>query len=475
MSDTAPSSFEKPAMTLARAIRVVLIVGLAVRVLFLGGVALMLTNDSLDYSSIAMRLVSGDAAGISGVRTPGYPLVLAFSFLVFGVNGVGVLIVQHAMGLGIALLGTLAASRFVRPSWAMVVGLLLAFDGHLLGFSSIMLSEVTASFFFVLAITAALFADRRLWLCVFGVGASMAAAALVRPVMQVALPFLVLAIALLPRLSMRRRLGAVAAVAVAFGAVAGPWLAYNARRGIYGFGEGFGWALWISLVQQDLYVRDYSVPPEVEPAARKLTEAKESGAVVWEFLADPNVAKQPKSFLRDWALASIIHDREKYAKRVGYALLWQLNYYPASGPFRWEQTRAFLKWVALGTAGENGKPTNFLTTVWPDESLPLAMPGRNGWVRGAFRWWVEHHPGGVPQIPLVLLAVAGGVIALRTRDGQMAFVLLATGAIVGVHAVMVFHQSRYSIPSWLAWYPLAAYPIAAAATWWRSKRAVRTS
>ncbi|CAG0983985.1 hypothetical protein PHYC_01922 [Phycisphaerales bacterium] len=472
MTDPAiPIVVVKAPWSLTRAMMVVLVIGVLARVLFVGGMPLLLTNDSLDYASIAMRMISGEPAGFSSIRTPGYPLIVALAFFTFGVNGVGVLVVQHLLGLGIALLGTFAAARFARPFWAMIIGLLLSLDGHLLGFSNIMLSEVAASFFFMLAIAAAVHAERRVWLCAFGVGASVAAAALVRPVMQVTLPFLVLGLVLLPRLTVARRAGVLGAVLVSFGAVAGPWLAYNARRGISGFGEGFGWALWVSLVQQDLYVRDYPVPAEAAEATKKLTAEKDSGRVVWEYLADPSVAKQPKSFLRDWAFASIKDDKSKYAARVGYSLLWQLNYFPAKGPIRWEQTRVMLKWMATGISGESGRPTNFMTTIWPERTLPLAMSGRGGAVRSAYTWWIEHHPGGVPQIPLFVLAFAGGVLAIRTRNGQMAGILLATGAIVGVHAVMVFHQSRYSIPAWIAWYPLSAYPIASIAGWWRARRA----
>ena len=66
---------------------------------------------------------------------------------------------------------------------------------------------------------------------------------------------------------------------------------------------------------------------------------------------------------------------------------------------------------------------------------------------------------------LCLLAMAGGVIALWKRNWLMVGVLLASGAIVGVHAAMVFFQSRYSLPAWMAWYPLGAYPISVMVAW----------
>lgn len=461
---------------LARALLVVLCVGLLVRVIFAASLPLLLSNDSLDYASTAMRIAAGDDANLSKVRTPGYPVLLAGAFWLFGVSGTAVLVLHHLLGLGTALLAAVAASRFVPARWSMVAGLLVAVDPFLLGFSHLMLSEVAATFFFMAAVAAAVHAERRVWLCATTAAAAMAAACLVRPAMQVALPFIVLGLVCVPGLTFKRRLGVTAVVLAGFLAVAGPWLAHNIKRGVNGMGEGFAWALWVSLVQQDLYDRDHVVPEDVREATAKLTATKDGGGYVWTYLAEPSVSKQPRSFYRDWAFASIKKRPGDYLKRTGWAFLWQVNYFPDSSPQQWEQTRVFFKRITMDNSSGGGgppRPRNFMTTEAPANTLPLGMSGRDGFVRRAFAWWADWAPTGVPQGPLCLLAMAGGVMALWKRNWLMVGVLLASGSIVGVHAAMVFFQSRYSLPAWMAWYPLAAYPISVMAAWWKARRVAR--
>jgi hypothetical protein len=437
---------------------IVLLAGLVPRLVLLVSLPILLTNDSLDYASTALQLISEGNVDIKPQRTPGYPLLLGGAFTVFGVTGTSVLFLHHVLGLGTAMLATIAAARFVRPAWAGVIGVLVACDFWFLGFAHVMLSETSATFFFVASVAAAVHMDRRPLLGAGAAGLTLACACLVRPVMQVALPFLALAAMLVPAPAWHRRTASLGVFVLAFALTASPWLVHNARRGIYGFGEGFAWALWVSLVQQDLFDREHPVPPEVEPAAKVLREARDGGQVVWSFLADPAVVAQPKSFYRDWALASIRKQPGRYVQRIGWAMLWQLNLYPARGPITWEQTREFLRWVTRGNAVQPEEPSNFFVTDWiPPELRSLGMPLRDGIVQRAFAAWVNMHPGGIPQVPLFVLALAGGVLSLRRRQWHMTGVLLATGAVLAIHAVMVCYQSRYSIPAWIAWYPLSAY------------------
>ncbi|GJQ28468.1 MAG: hypothetical protein HBSAPP03_03520 [Phycisphaerae bacterium] len=469
--DTTPPAMPRP-FTLRRALLVVLFAAFAVRLLFGASLPILLSNDSLDYAATAIRIASGEPANFSPVRTPGYPILLAIAFLLLGTSGVAVLLLHHLLGLGIALLATFAAARFVRPAFACVIGILVAFDPFLLGFSHLMLSEVAAAFFVMLAVAAAVYADRSAFWAVMIASIGLAAACLVRPAMQVVVPFVVLGMVGMSGLSFKQRLRVAALVLLGFLGVSGTWLVHNANRGVKGFGEGFGWALWVSLVQQDLYDRDYVVPEPVREATAKLTAAKDGGNYVWTYLAEPSVAAQPRAFFREWAVASIRKQPAAYAQRVGWAFLWQLNCFPKGSPQSWEQTRIFFKRITMDNSSGGGgppRPSNFMTTSAPAQVLPLGMSGKDGLVRSAWAWWCDHHPTGLPQVPLCLLAIAGGIAAILKRHWLMVGLYLGTGAVVAVHAAMVFFQSRYSLPAWLAWYPLAAYPLSLLGAWWHAR------
>lgn len=470
MTDSSSATGVSNGYAMRRALLIVLVVGLAIRVMMVASLPLMLTNDSMEYVRSAVRMAEGRISGFSEMRTPGYPALLAISCVLFGVNGGGVLVLQHAMGLAIALCATLISGRFVRPSWAMVFGLLVATDGFLLGFAHILLSELGTAFFFMIAVTAAVYAPRRPFVCAGVVGAALAAACLTRPASQVAVPFLVLGVAMIPRISLPRRAAVVGTLAMSFSLVAGPWLGFNMSRGINGMGQGFGWAFWVSLQQQDLIDKKYPLPLEVADAYKPLTLEKGGGEALWTFAFHPTVRARPQEFLRNWAFASVRENKHEYALRVGYALAWQLNWYPSDGFIKYGQTRGFLGWVSEPNTVRPNSPPNFRNTFTIPEVEPLAMYGKGGATRGIFAWWVENYLGGIPQIPLFILALSGGLLSIWRRDWLMTGVLLSSGAIVGIHALMVFHQSRYSLPAWMAWYPLAAYPLAAAADGWRRWR-----
>jgi hypothetical protein len=108
----------------------------------------------------------------------------------------------------------------------------------------------------------------------------------------------------------------------------------------------------------------------------------------------------------------------------------------------------------------------------------LGMPGHGGWVRSLNKWWADNQElvEGIPEIPLCVLSLIAGVIAIRRGDWPLAMCLLASAAIVGVHVLMVFHQTRYSLPAIALWHATGMIPLAAVfprlrTGWWAAPRA----
>src|SRR4051812_19500082 len=88
-----------PLLTMKRAYIITLIVSTIAHLLVLGGTSLVVHNDGIDYFNTAYPLYLNGKFDISTFRTPGYPLFLALCFWTFGVNGVGVMLIQHLLGV----------------------------------------------------------------------------------------------------------------------------------------------------------------------------------------------------------------------------------------------------------------------------------------------------------------------------------------------------------------------------------------
>jgi 4-amino-4-deoxy-L-arabinose transferase-like glycosyltransferase len=104
--------------------------------------------DTRGYRELATRLASGSLAGYGGLRTPGYPALMALLHQ----NTRAIWIVQLLFGVLIALAvfeATYTMCRRVRSSFA--AGLLYAIAPHALVYESYMLTESTATFLLVAA------------------------------------------------------------------------------------------------------------------------------------------------------------------------------------------------------------------------------------------------------------------------------------------------------------------------------------
>lgn len=88
------------------------------------------------------------------IRPPGYPLLLAGIFVVFGSwSPVAILVVQHALVVGVAALTTLIAWHLTsRRSVALLAGLMTACSLQLLAFANVIVTEVPYTFTLVLSV-----------------------------------------------------------------------------------------------------------------------------------------------------------------------------------------------------------------------------------------------------------------------------------------------------------------------------------
>jgi hypothetical protein len=99
----------------------------------------------------------------------------------------------------------------------------------------------------------------------------------------------------------------------------------------------------------------------------------------------------------------------------------------------------------------------------------LGIAGHGGWVRHFYWWYQLNYPEGLPEIPLCLLNVIAGVIAIRRKNWRLMWVLLASASIIGIHVFMLLAQNRYSLPAAALWYGTCAVTLGA---WFPRLRAV---
>jgi len=178
------------------ALAVIAIVGLAL--LFKLGFALrvapFIAKDSQAYFLPAWDLVHGGAFQLGLRRTPAYPLFLAGALLLAGDDLRGIVLLQHLLGVGTAVLaywlGRLAFGRGV----GLGAGALVAISAPLVTYEHYLLTETLFTFMVTASLVALLAAWRRgsarLWLVG---GLLVGLSTLVKPIGQVFLPLALLA------------------------------------------------------------------------------------------------------------------------------------------------------------------------------------------------------------------------------------------------------------------------------------------
>jgi hypothetical protein len=204
----------------------VLLLAAAVRVIaMLGFPGAMLTPDSADYVSVALRMRPHP------IRPSGYPAML---WLLRPFHSLATVVsVQHAMGLGIGVAGYLLLRRVGLPGWgatlAMVPVLLSAYEIQLEHF---LLADTLFTLLVMLAIVLVMWRpEPPLWSCVLA-GLALAAATLAR---SQGLPLLIVfLVCMLIRFTGWRTIAGVLVMGVAFAIpVAGYAAWFHSAHGTY--------------------------------------------------------------------------------------------------------------------------------------------------------------------------------------------------------------------------------------------------
>ncbi len=473
-------------LSVGRAILIVLLVGGVVRAVATATLSLIITNDGTDYLWFAEQILGGSWQPARPDRTPGYPAILAGCLGLFGLSPVALLALQHALGLGAALLLTWALARKANPVCGLFAGLCAALDPWLLSFESYVLSETPATLAMAAIAAVVLLPVRRAWLRAVALGFILAAACLVRPTFQIVAPFAAVGLALsaAARLLPRVALVAVSAAACVIGLT--PWLLvqhhYHGRAAL-SFGTGahlFSGVARLGLLDEHVLAsveirdapssvapvsdrRSVVLPTEIRDAYAPCAGRPMGDGEFWAFCWKVGGLERNERALRDWAVASIWAAPQRYAGGVLQAIGWQLNYPLPGSTMNWDElgeTVARLVREGDGRQYEPGPPSATLDG--------LNHQTRGGPLRPVLKRVADGAPRGVPQIALAGCSAAALLWAARRRDGAVACLLLGSAAFVGMHALFLFPNPRYALPAWIVWYfvpPLMGY--------WLSRRPSR--
>ncbi|MCK4658876.1 MAG: glycosyltransferase family 39 protein [Phycisphaerae bacterium] len=143
---SAPAKRAADATGIRRLLCGVGLTALAVNCFSLAASHLWIYPDSIDYIQLAGGIVGGpDLPGefISQVRPPGYPMLLAGCFRLFGSHApAAILVLQHAMVIAtVVLTAAIAWQLTSRKSVTVIVGLLCACSLQMLAYANLVLTE----------------------------------------------------------------------------------------------------------------------------------------------------------------------------------------------------------------------------------------------------------------------------------------------------------------------------------------------
>jgi len=183
--------------------------------------------DSTDYVARAHGVLDGTWPDGVFFLDPLYPFLLAGHFALFGDGIAGVLIAQMVLGVAtVALIQTLAAS-FLKPSAALLAGLLAALYPVSWFFEGLVLKAAWASFSITLSLVALVRAARGGWAPAAGAGLCVGLGALLRGNLLVLVPIGAVWLATTARARVKQAAAFVGAALVAIA----PVTLHNVRAG----------------------------------------------------------------------------------------------------------------------------------------------------------------------------------------------------------------------------------------------------
>lgn len=447
-----------PWLTEGRALAIIAAASGLIHLIALGSIPLIVTPDGHDYITWAQSIMDGTGQWYSPHRTPGYPWVLAGLFSALGRNGSALLLMNHLMAWGTCVLVGLAAVSLGGAACGLAAGLLFAVEPWSLVWSTYALTETPTALIGAAAAATALLCRRDRLSTALGLGALLSAACLMRPALQVMVPFVGLAWLLRVHAPVQRRMMLAGALAGAFLAASAPWLAYTGRRGVNGFARGSNWVLWYGTAFHGLLDPRYPLDERTRRAYDQIVGANPpTNDALSRVIVETDAFTDPvqDAALGAWARASILKRPAAYAASAFFTLLWQLNCGIAGKPPMYDEMLLLTKRpFAVGSY-----------PVAPNFQGAGRFPGWDkfvmNWTGGALEpylvWWGEGRLRGVPQIPLFLAALAATVAALLRREWGLAVFFAGTLALVGASCALLMPVTRYALPAWTLWYIAAAW------------------
>ncbi len=446
----------------------VVLLAAAVRLLVLADIPLIISNDGVGYLATGRDILNGRLDTIPVVKTPGYPVFLAGAFGTMGLGGLSVLVAQHLVGVATAAVLAFALCRLYGRRWAIWLGSIAAVSPSLMVWECYALTETLTVFFVVLAFAIALCARPR-WAWGVTLGFVLGSACLMRPTVQLLVPLFALGWAWRLREGVGKRTVAVLAVAAGVLVSTGPWLVYNAQRGVYGMARGGGVAFWWGVGLHGALDPAFPLPPNLQAAAMRLPQGPATAPQLSRFLTDTGTPgnAELEGVLSAWARSSVRSRPGAYAMGAVRTLAGQLDM-GAGNDTAW----------ALGRAGRDGRELgqaagNFQVSEYSRDMEPFRMEGGRGFSARAAEWLARNQIGGLPRIPLLLAAVIAGMrMALRRRWGE-ALVVVGTGGLFVLHIALLLPHGRYGLPAcacWILLVPEAAVAIAQVIHAARSRR-----
>lgn len=411
----------------------------------------VLVRDALEYHTLAVELLEeGSFASFGALRTPGYPVLVAVAYFLFGVAPWPVLLLQVFMGAGaVLLLYALAKGLFSRRV-ALLAAFLYAVEPHTVMYCSTLLTDTLFAFLFLASVVVLLrgLRDKRVWL-VAGAGLLLGLATLVRPVVQFFPAVAAAIVVIYAGLKWRFRVLAVASLLAAFVLAISPWLYRNHAA--------YGHASLSSIEGHNLllYNATYAeVAKTGKPVDQVRAEFRQQAAEQGAYEA-ANPFEEAQVY-RDIAVGYIASNLRYYIPRH---LMGAVNMY--------------LNLATKEVAQHLGLPTNPLPFDF------FASPGILGSVVGFFA--VKSLPEivigltvGLFLLVCYLAFLAGGISMVRAKQYRVLAILLLIilyfTALTGVVGL-----ARYKQPIIPFYLPVSACGLLVAYDWTRQRRRSRLS
>lgn len=418
------------------------VLAFCIRLLALWQLPIFITNDGSGYVEYAQAIASGAWPDMPSFRTPGYPLFLAVVFVIEE-SPVLVQAIQHALGLITVCAATLVLVRLGRPRAALVIGVLLALDPRALTFETAMLSETLTTTLVTCAGALCLWKRQPSFKRVVFVAALLALACLVRPAIQILLPFFVLAAALGDQWKptmIRFVVGCVISAALVT-----PWLIYNASRGIVGLNGSGPVYLWFGLAfhgmldedaMPERFADDYAATIEGHPGNVDRMFAFIRAQNAWE---DKDVHHD----MQVWSLATIRNNPSGYAVGAVKSALWQMDT-PIGRDGH--EMNWYVRSHQLRRRGQGGFDANLATPDSPHLER-VRIERKPGPLADLTAQWSKLRYAGAVTLAFYIVMTAVAAVSWRS-DRRRPLMALGCLAFVGVHALYLLPYSRYTMSAW---------------------------